>query len=137
MAVGTASRTCVVDGWGPLADELLAQLRRCVVAVRGGRHAADGAELALDAWQAAPAVVVVVAEGRAPRVGGRTVAGARHPAPARSCSVSRGVVVGPLVLPGRTACLRCAGPAWRASRVCGAGDGAGRHGSCWPPRWPR
>ena len=37
----------VVDGWGPLAEELVAQLRRCGVSVLGGRHAADGAELAL------------------------------------------------------------------------------------------
>jgi len=30
-------------------------------------------------------------------------------------------VVGPLVLPGRTACLRCAGPAWPSARVCAPG----------------
>jgi hypothetical protein len=107
----------VVDGWGPLADELLAQLRRCAVPVRGGRHAADGAELALSAGQAVPRVVVVVAEGRTPWWAG---------APWQARGIphlpivlgERGVVVGPLVLPGRTACLRCAGPAWRSTRVC-------------------
>ena len=110
----------VVDGWGPLADEVLAQLRRCGVAVRGGRHAADGAELAMAAWQAHPAVVVVVTEGRTPWWAG---------APWQARGIPHlpvvlgeaGVLVGPLVLPGRTACLRCAGPAWRASRVCGVG----------------
>jgi hypothetical protein len=111
----------VVDGWGPLADELLAQLRRCGVPVRGGRHAADGAELALSAGQAVPRVVVVVAEGRTPWWAG---------APWQARGIphlpivlgERGVVVGPLVLPGRTACLRCTGPAWRSSRVCGRGS---------------
>ena len=56
----------VVDGWGPLAEELSAQLRRCLVDVCGGAHAADGAEIALDADAVPPAVVVVVAQGRAP-----------------------------------------------------------------------
>ena len=37
----------------------------------------------------------------------------------------RGLVVGPLVLPGRTACLRCAGPAWDGSRVGAARDPPG------------
>jgi hypothetical protein len=32
------------------------------------------------------------------------------------------VVIGPLVLPGRTACLRCAGGAWPGSAVRGADD---------------
>jgi hypothetical protein len=111
----------VVDGWGPLADEVLAQLRRCGVVVRGGRHAADGAELAMAVWQARPAAVVVVTEGRTPWWAG---------APWQARGIPHlpvvlgeaGVVVGPLVLPGRTACLRCAGPAWRASRVCGTGS---------------
>jgi len=107
----------VVDGWGPLADEVLAQLRRCRVAVRGGRQAADGAELALAdragraAGSALPAVVVVVTQGRSP-----WWAGAPWQArgiPHLPVVLARtGVVVGPLVLPGRTACLRCAGPAW-------------------------
>ncbi len=113
-------RPVVVDGWGPLAEELVAQLRRCDVQVRGGRHAADGAELALSTSESLPGVVVVVAEGRAPWWAG---------APWQARGVPHlpvvlgetGVVVGPLVLPGRTACLRCAGPAWPVSRVCEAG----------------
>ena len=111
----------VVDGWGPLADEVLAQLRRCEVTVRGGRHAADGAELALADRAVPPSVVVIVTEGRSPSWAG---------APWQSRGVAhlpvvlgdRGVVVGPLVLPGRTACLRCAGPAWPSGRVTGAGS---------------
>ena len=60
----------VVDGWGPLADEVLAQLRRCGVAVRGGRHAADGAELAMAAWQADPAVATQTDRAQGGRHGG-------------------------------------------------------------------
>ncbi|HET6969148.1 MAG TPA: hypothetical protein VFI44_12745 [Ornithinibacter sp.] len=111
----------VVDGWGPLAEELTAQLRRCGVPVRGGGHAADSAEVALSgagvpggptgADAEPPGAVVVVAEGRAPGWAG---------APWQARGIphlpvvlgGRRVVVGPLVLPGRTACLRCARPAW-------------------------
>ena len=114
----------VVDGWGPLAEELTAQLRRCGVPVRGGGHAADSAEVALSGPGAAggstgpdagpPRAVVVVAEGRAPGWAG---------APWQARGIphlpvvlgGRRVVVGPLVLPGRTACLRCARPAWDTS----------------------
>jgi hypothetical protein len=111
----------VVDGWGPLADELVAQLRRCEVPVLGGTHAADGAELALAVGEAAPDVVVVVAEGRAPRWAGAPwqVRGIPHLPVVLD---SDRVVVGPLVLPGRTACLRCAEDAWHGSRFCGPGD---------------
>ena len=108
----------VVDGWGPLAEELAAQLRRCLVEVRGGAHAADGAEIALDADAVPPAVVVVVAQGRAP-------GWAAAPWQARGIPhlpvvvAGRAVVVGPLVVPGRTACLRCARSAWPGSDVGG------------------
>ena len=108
----------VVDGWGPLADEVLAQLRRCRVAVRGGRGAADGAELALADRSAPPAVVVVVTEGRSPWWAGAPWQARRIPHLPVVLG-DTGVVVGPLVLPGRTACLRCAGPAWPANRVSG------------------
>lgn len=120
---GTASTGghVVVDGWGPLADELVTQLRRCDTTVLGGRHAADGAELAIAMGSDPPGAVVVVTEGRTPGWAG---------APWQARGIphlpvvlgSDAVVVGPLVLPGRTACLRCAGPAWRGSRVCGTGD---------------
>ena len=108
----------VVDGWGPLAQELTAQLRRCLVEVRGGSHAADGAEIALDADAVPPAVVVVVAQGRAPGWAG-------SPWQARGIPhlplvlTGRSVVVGPLVVPGRTACLGCARSAWSGSDVGG------------------
>ena len=114
----------VVDGWGPIADELLAQLRRCRLTVHGGRHAADGAELALATSAEPPGAVVVVAEGRTP-----TWAGA--PWHARGIphlpvvAGDRSVLVGPLVLPGLTACLRCARSAWPTSRVTGARVPAG------------
>ena len=115
----------VVDGWGPLADEVLAQLRRCGVDVRGGRHAADGAELALAAWRAAlPAAVVVVDRGAHARGGPGAPWQARGIPHLPVVLGDAGVVVGPLVLPGRTACLRCAGPAWPASRVYRRGVGA-------------
>jgi hypothetical protein len=112
----------VVDGWGPLADEVLAQLRRCGVSVRGGRHAADGAELAMADRSALPSVVVLVTEGRSPSWAGAPWQ-ARGIAHLPVVLGDTGVVVGPLVLPGRTACLRCAGPAWRAGcRVTGVGS---------------
>lgn len=115
------ARPVVVDGWGPLAEELVAQLRRCDVPVLGGRHAADGAELALAGCASVPRAVVVVAEGRAPWWAGAPwqARGIPHLPVVLGAA---GVVVGPLVLPGRTACLRCAGPAWPVSRVCEAGS---------------
>ena len=89
----------VVDGWGPLAEELTAQLRRCLVEVRGGAHAADGAEIALDADAVPPAVVVGRRQGRTPGWAGA-------PWQARGIPhlplvlADRTVVVGPLVVPG-------------------------------------
>ena len=86
---------------------------RCGVRVRGGRHAADGAELALAAVAGrTPPAVVVVAEGRTP--GGRARRGRRAASP--TCpwsSVTAGVVVGPLVA-ARAARRACAAPrpAW-------------------------
>ncbi len=110
----------VVDGWGPVAEEVALQLRRVGFAVRGGVHAADGAELDLAAVRP-PAAVVLVAQGRAP-------AWASAPWQARGVPhlplvLGRHVlVVGPLVLPGRTSCLRCAGRVWDSSRVVGRTD---------------
>jgi hypothetical protein len=114
----------VVDGWGAVADELVAQLRRCEVMVLGGTHAADGAELALAVGEAAPDVVVVVAEGRAPRWAGTPWQARGIPHLPVVVGTDR-VVVGPLVLPGRTACLRCAEDAWPGSRSVGVRAGAG------------
>jgi hypothetical protein len=115
----------VVDGRGPVADELVAQLRRCEVLVLGGTHAADGAELALAVGEAAPDVVVVVAQGRAPRWAGAPWQARGIPHLPVVVGTDR-VVVGPLVLPGRTACLRCAEGAWRGPRLLRTGtDGTG------------
>ena len=111
----------VVDGWGHVADELTAQLRRCAVAVRSGAHAADVAEAFLPdrspsasgAWPdaAAPRAVVVVAHGRPPGWAGAPWQARGIPHLPVVAGGDR-VVVGPLVVPGSTACLRCARPAW-------------------------
>ena len=114
----------VVDGWGAVADELVAQLRRCEVLVLGGTHAADGAELALAVGEAAPALVVVVAQGRAPRWAGAPWQARGIPHLPVVVGTDR-VVVGPLVLPGRTACLRCAEGAWTGPPMTGTGAGTG------------
>jgi hypothetical protein len=123
MGEGYDLRYVVVDGWGRLADEVAGQLRRCGVPVRAGGHAADSAEATLGSGSdpttagepdaVPPRAVVVVADGRAPGWAG---------APWQARGIphlpvvvgGRRVVVGPLVLPGRTACLRCARQAWGA-----------------------
>lgn len=123
MQAWSGTPPVVVDGWGPLADEVVAQLRRCEVPVLGGAHAADGAELALTAGGWAPEVVVVVAEGRAPRWAGAPWQARGIPHLPVVIGQDR-VVVGPLVLPGRTACLGCAQDAWPASGGPGPDDAA-------------
>ncbi len=118
VAPAVLSGHVVVDGWGPLAEEASAQLRRCRVVVQGGRHAADGAELALGLDGRTPGAVVLVAEGR--RLGwvGAPWQARGVPHLPIVLQVDR-VVVGPLVLPGRTACLECSAPS--ASRVTAPG----------------
>ena len=116
---GADAGLVVVDGWGPLADELLAQLRRCRVTVAGGRHAADGAELALSTTHRPPAAVVLVTEGRTPWWAAAPWQARGIPHLPLVLGDTR-LVVGPLVLPGRTACLRCAGPPPQPSRVSGS-----------------
>ncbi|KAF0833549.1 hypothetical protein C8E84_1337 [Ornithinibacter aureus] len=101
----------VVDGTGLFADELVAQLRRCEVPVVGGAHAADGAELALAQGEPAPAAVVIVARDRPPRWAGTPWQARGTPHLPLVVGAGR-VVVGPLVLPGSTACLRCCADAW-------------------------
>ena len=119
MAPRVATGHVVVDGWGPLAEEASAQLRRCRVDVQGGRHAADGAELALGLDGGTPGAVVLVAEGRRPGWLGAPWQARRVPHLPVVLQVDR-VVVGPLVLPGRTACLQCAAPAGSEVSVPGA-----------------
>ena len=101
----------VVDGWGPVAAEAAAQLRRCGVPVRAGGHGADAAELDLAAGLDPPAVLVLVAGGHGP--GWWRVPSAAAPWQVRGVPLlpvtGRGddVVVGPLVVSGRTPCLDC------------------------------
>ncbi|NHA66909.1 hypothetical protein [Phycicoccus flavus] len=105
----------VVDGWGPLAARCASQLRGVGVSVRTGAHAADAAELEVAGGAAAPAAVVLVAEVP-PAPWGATpsmlapwhAAGVPH---LPLVAVDGRVVVGPLVVPGRSACLACVGDA--------------------------
>jgi hypothetical protein len=96
----------VVDGRGPVVLEAVRQLRRSGVDVRSGWHAGDAAELALAVGAPPPALVVL----------GRDVTlRAWSASPWQSLGVAHlpvedragGLVVGPLVLPGRSACVRC------------------------------
>ncbi|MBM6400721.1 hypothetical protein [Phycicoccus sonneratiae] len=102
----------VVDGWGRLADEVSAQLRRCRVEVRAGAHAADAAELALAAGSPAPSAVVLVSDGHRPGwVDAPSLAAPWESAGVPVLPLAGGdgsVVVGPLVVPGRSPCLGCA-----------------------------
>ncbi|WP_240917829.1 hypothetical protein [Phycicoccus sp. HDW14] len=105
----------VVDGWGRVADEVAAQLRRCRVTVRAGAHAADAAELALAAGVPPPSAVLLVSEGREPVWRGAPSLAAPWESggvPVLPVVAGDGVVVvGPLVVPGRTPCLACAAAA--------------------------
>ncbi len=120
-------RHVVVDGWGPVAETTTAQLRRCRVAVRAGAHAADAAELEVAAGGAAPAVVLLVSEAEDPLW--RTAPSLGAPWHVRGIPllpVSGGggsVVVGPLVVPDRTPCLRCVARAVPPPGAPGASPG--------------
>ncbi|MGL4746104.1 MAG: hypothetical protein ACRCXL_17195 [Dermatophilaceae bacterium] len=109
----------VVDGWHVIAGEVSAQLRRCGVAVRAGAHASLAAEIEIDGGEAAPSALVLVAAGRlAPMV---SAPWHRHGVPHLPVSVGlRDIIVGPLVVPGRTPCLACVGAAWPATREPGS-----------------
>lgn len=115
----------VVDGWGRLAGETVAQLRRLGVAVRAGAHAADAAELEVAAGAPPPAAVVLVAEGAPPAWRATPSLAApwhAHGVPHLPVVAAAGVAVGPLVVPGRTACLRCVSPpGWGPVDSAGAG----------------
>ncbi len=107
--MGRSTTGVVVDGPGPLAAECAEQLRRCGVPVRAGALAADAAETASRAGEPPPRLVVLVPGGRVPPWAGAPwhARGVAH-LPVETQGV---VTVGPLVLPGRTACLTCVGPA--------------------------
>ncbi|WP_299440985.1 hypothetical protein [uncultured Phycicoccus sp.] len=104
----------VVDGWGRVADETVAQLRRMRVTVRCGAHAADAAELEMAGGGAAPALVVLVADhatdAPAPWVRAPSMAAPWHAHRVPQLPLVAGcghLTVGPLVVPRRSACLAC------------------------------
>ena len=107
---GTAERYVVVDGWGGVADEVTAQLRRLGVRVRAGGHAADAAELAVAGGGASPGVLVLVDDGRPGWLRAPSMLAPWHVHGVPHLPVrrhSRSLSVGPLVVPGRSACLGC------------------------------
>ncbi len=101
----------VVDGWGRLADEAAAQLRRGRVPVRAGAPAADAAELAIASGGPPPGLVLLVSEGHEPgwlRMPSLAAPWESGGVPVLPVAAGDGsVVVGPLVVPGRTPCLGC------------------------------
>lgn len=107
----------VVDGWGALAMETAAQLRRVLPRIRAGAHAADAAELEVAAGLEPPAALVLVAEGdTAAWEGSPSALAPWHVARVPVLTVVTGherTVVGPLVVPGVPPCLGCARPVGR------------------------
>ena len=102
----------VVDGWTRTADEVAAQLRRVGLRVRAGGHAADAAELGAAGGDPLPQVVVLVGgpDPRWSREPSRTASWHVHGVPHLPVLAgAERVVVGPLVVPGRSACLGCVG----------------------------
>lgn len=106
-------RRVVVDGAGPLADQIAALLRRCEVRVDAGRQAADAAELELrdleelDIGSASrPDAVVLVRDRNVSAVLGAPwrARGVPH----LPVTLHDGLlVIGPLVIPGVSGCLVC------------------------------
>lgn len=104
--VASARGHVVVDGRGPVALESVLQLRRSGVDVRGGWHAGDAAELAVAAGAPPPTLVVLAAEAPL-RPWSATPWQARGVAHLPVEHLAAVLAVGPLVLPGRSACLGC------------------------------
>jgi hypothetical protein len=101
----------VLDGSGALATEAARQLRRAGVDVRAGAFVADAAESAVRDGAAVPRLVVLVRTGvLAPWA---AALWQQRDVPHLSVLEAEATVVGPLVLPGRSACLACATQAWR------------------------
>ncbi len=102
----------VVDGRGPVPQGLVARLRQLGIArVDGGGYAADAAEAACDrvpgtGAQGAPDLVVLIAAGAVPPAGGRpwVARGIPH---LPIATENGAATLGPLVLPGVSACLGC------------------------------
>jgi hypothetical protein len=104
--VAPARGHVVVDGRAPVALESVLQLRRSGVDVRGGWHAGDAAELAVAGGTPPPALVVLAAEAPL-RPWSAAPWQARGVAHLPVEHLAAALAVGPLVLPGRSACLRC------------------------------
>lgn len=103
-----AAGDVVVDGWGALAEEVAAQLRRCGVRVHAGALAADAADLlALDGGPL-PGAVVLVSSG-APRPSAGVPWHARGVPVLPVLAVGEAVVVGPLSVAGAGPCPACVG----------------------------
>ncbi len=102
--MGTEVGPVVVDGAGPLASEAVHQLRRVGVRVRAGSLAAD-AELTGAGPRGAPALVVIVRDRPVPAWAGAPwhLRGVPHLPVADAGTTT----VGPLVVPGCSACLAC------------------------------
>ncbi len=99
-----AAGAVVVDGPGPLAEEVAHQLRRVGAAVRAGALAAD-AELTRTGGGAPPALVVLVRDRPVPVWAG--LPWQARAVPHLPVETGATTTVGPLVLPGRSACLTC------------------------------
>jgi hypothetical protein len=93
----------VVDGPGALAVEVAHQVRRAGLVVRAGPLAADAELVAGDAG--CPALVVLVRDRAVPLWAG--VVWHARGVPHLPVEATASTTVGPLVLPGRSACLAC------------------------------
>jgi hypothetical protein len=101
----------VLDGSGALVTETARQLRRAGVDVRTGALVADAAESAVGDGADAPRLVVLVrADALPPWAGAPWQRRAIPHLPV--VELLESIVVGPLVLPGRSACVTCLGRAW-------------------------
>lgn len=102
----------VVDGRGPVPEGLTALLRSLGLArVDAGGYAADAAEVACDIATgqgrgAGPDLVVLTASGTVGAVSGRPWLARGIPHLPLGCGEGM-ASLGPLVLPGRSACLTC------------------------------
>ncbi len=107
-AASLAGTRVVVDGRGPVPDTVVALLRGTDLGqVDGGAYAADAAELtAPDPDHRQPALVVLASAGPLPPGAGATWQAGGIPHLPLTCR-DGAATLGPLVVPGRSSCLRC------------------------------